>query len=290
MQRTKRTGRLLGAFVVLVVAGGTAWGQAAPYRPAPGSPAGIGTGPVGPAAPGSPLLLPGPPAPHGTHAAPVSADCPQCAGGPRLPWGGRHSDKVCQPDCCAYPHLYCPFQVYVRTGPAIITGTGLLDAVLETGYAVEAGVKTFLYDDDHRTAAWTASLGIDYLYNNADLPAPVIKDRAVTTVRELHRTYVHIAGGREWYWETPRGWDLFAGIDAGGRLGSAHAKFNTEPHKTDAAQAIFIGLDAGVLIPRCGYDLLFGGRFEWSHDWVELIEFDNELDQMKFLLTAGIRY
>jgi hypothetical protein len=182
---------------------------------------------------------------------------------------------------------------------------------------LEFGAKSLCYDPD-RSAAWFGTIGVDYIFNNGNDPTPLGTRQAnvpldptnpnsptvpitiALAVRELHRTYLHLGVGREWYvgGGSPESWRYFAGFEGGGRLGHAHVKFYSTPtipsnpalRETDFIQNVFLGLHAGVLIPRCGYDIMLGGRCEWSHDWITILEADHDIDQIQFLLTAGVRY
>ncbi len=227
----------------------------------------------------------------------------QCSGcapadkGGLFAWSRLHERDVCQPECCAYSHLLCPFEVYVRTGPALIAGSGRLDEVLQTGYSVAFGAKAFDYDGDG-SGAWTGHLGIDYIYNNSNDKNRTPVRTLPATLRELHRFAGYVAGGREWYWDQgyPESARWLFGVDVGGRLGHARGRFNRVDRRipierrTDTFEGFVVGVDAGVLIPRCGYDLTFGGRFEWGHDYFQILDLDDNVGQMKLLLSAGLRY
>lgn len=215
--------------------------------------------------------------------------CPE----PALRPGRSHSllmgesDLICRAECCHHSWLMCPVEVYVRTGPAFMVGDSELDDRLETGWAAEIGAKVYSYDPDYG-AAWIGELGIDYLYNNSDDSTEIAFRSQPVTLQQLHRIYPRIAAGREWYGgET---WRYVIGVDAGARFGHAHLKFNEGFHATDTIQGIFAGLHAGLMIPRCCYDLVLDTRLEWAHDWIEILDVDEELDQVKVLLSAGVRY
>lgn len=200
-------------------------------------------------------------------------------------------DPTCRPHGSAYSHIFCPLEVYLRTGPAFVLGGGRLDHVLDTGYAVEFGARGFAYSFDH-TAAWVGSLGVDYQYNNAHDPTPSLLVGEPATLRELNRVSASIAGGRQWYFagETAEAPMWLIGVDVGGRLGHVHAKFIERQHQTDGLIGVFVGADAGVFISRRGYDILLGGRLEWGHEWFDIIDNSDDLGHLKILLTAGLRY
>jgi hypothetical protein len=228
----------------------------------------------------------------------------------RLPFFSQCDDAVCRNHGCAHSHLFCPFELYLRTGVSLTVGGNRLNELLDDGVTVEGGVKTFSYESD-RSAAWLGTLGVDYIYNNSSditpigtrqvaIPNPISPQLPPTIltvpllIREAHRTSLHIGGGKEWYWGegTPESWRYAVGVEGGGRLGHLHVKFTSNPalRETDFFQGVFLSTYADVLIPRCGYDILLGGRFEWGHDWVTIAEEDHDLDQLLLLVSAGIRY
>ncbi len=202
--------------------------------------------------------------------------------GPCLP---GPSSSHCGDDatCCRDRSLDCPIELYVRSGPSFLTGNGNFEDDLTTGWALQAGAKGFC-PASNPNAAWFGELGVDYVYNNADgdeIP------NLIRSIRELHRVAGHLAAGYEYQ----LGNALFS-ADLGGRLGHAHAKFNAPDalHVTDIASGIFFGLNAGVLVPCRCYDLVLGGRFEWSHDWFDVDAGDDGLGEIKLLLSFAIRY
>jgi hypothetical protein len=228
----------------------------------------------------------------------------------RLPCLAQGNDDVCLTHGCAHSHLYCPFELYLRAGVALTVGGNRFNELLNDGVAVQGGAKTFSYAPD-RSGAWIGTFGVDYIYNNSSdvtpigtrqvaVPNPVsplLPPTIITVpllIREAHRAALHIGGGREWYWGegTPESWRYAVGVEGGGRLGHLHVKFTSEPafRETDFFQGVFLSTYADVLIPRCGYDIVLGGRFEWGHDWVRIVEEDHDLDQLLFLVSAGIRY
>ena len=142
-------------------------------------------------------------------------------------------------------------------------------------------------------------------------------------IREFHRIYFRIGGGHQWYW---RGDDIryYVGVDAGARVGHASAKLNPvrfeflpgttvrgqpsedfeiqpgdqaipldEARATDIARGLYLGADVGCLIPYGTFELAVGLRVEYGHDIIRLpglFQLDDSLDQLKALLSLGIRY
>jgi hypothetical protein len=201
----------------------------------------------------------------------------------------RH-DHTCKHPICAYPHLFWPFEVYARMSCVWLVGAGKLDSNLDPGIGAEIGIRQFVYDDT-KPAAWFGELGFEYTYHNGhedpDLP--------IFNIRELHIYWVRLALGREWYFGRgqPGDWTIVLGAFTGGRYGSANTKFTDEPYRTDNIGGIFAGGHAGILIPRCGYDLMVEIFTEYGHDWTswsDLITSDRHIDHIKLGGTIGIRY
>ncbi|GBD36303.1 hypothetical protein HRbin36_01424 [bacterium HR36] len=202
----------------------------------------------------------------------------------------KHYDRPCKHPICAYPHLFWPFEVYGRMSSVWLVGGGKLDRTLDPGIGAEIGIRQFLYDET-KPAAWFGELGFEFTYHNGhedpDLP--------IFTIREWNIYWVRLALGREWYFGRgrPGDWTIVFGAFAGGRFGSANTKFVDEPYRTDNIGGIFAGGHAGILIPRCGYDLMAEIFTEYGHDWTswsDLITSDRHIDHIKLGGAVGVRY
>jgi hypothetical protein len=223
--------------------------------------------------------------------------------------------------------LFSPFELYARVGPAFIMGDGVLDKALRTGKAVTGGARSFCFNSDN-SAAWTGDLAIEYIYNDSQTSETILVRNTTVVVtrfgqnitlpmevqyalRQLHRTSMKIALGREWYFGG-EGWGgvrLAFGLDGGGKYGSASAKlginrriiegqqqFDTLPsfddgHTTSALKGVLVGVNAALLFPMDGYDISFGARFEWGKDWfLRIATGDDGVEQIQTLITVGVRY
>ena len=223
--------------------------------------------------------------------------------------------------------LFSPFEVFARTGGSFSTESGPLDKGLRTiGVGVEGGVRSFFYNAN-RSAAWTAEVGLEYLYNNVrggdvfltrgayitvfrfQQPTPLLSISEYT-FRQLHRTSARLALGREWYFsgDGSDGWRASFGVDAGGRWGRAHVKmvtvsreieglqfFDIVPSLRDGAtgdvlKGVFVAGHSDWLIPCQGYDFVLGGRVEWGKDFFVVADRDDGVAQIKLLLTVGVRF
>lgn len=202
----------------------------------------------------------------------------------------KQQQRPCQHPICAYPHIFAPFELYGRMSVVWLVGGGKLDRTLDPGIGAEIGIRQFLYSDT-KPAAWFGELGFEFTYHNGtedpDLP--------IFTIREWNVYWVRIALGREWYFGggEPGNWTFVVGTFVGGRYGSANTKFLDEPYRTDNIGGIFAGGHAGILIPRCGYDLMAEIFTEYGHDWTswsDLITSDRHIDHIKLGGAIGIRY
>ncbi|MCS7168206.1 MAG: hypothetical protein NZ914_11330 [Gemmatales bacterium] len=202
----------------------------------------------------------------------------------------KKHEKPCKHPLCAYPHIFLPFELYGRMSVVWLVGGGKLDRTLDPGIGAEIGIRQFLYDDT-KPAAWFGELGFEFTYHNGgedpDLP--------IFTIREWNVYWVRVALGREWYFGSgePGAWTFLVGAFTGGRFGSANTKFLDEPYRTDNIGGLFAGGHAGILIPRCGYDLMAEIFTEYGHDWTswsDLINSDRHIDHIKLGGAIGIRY
>ncbi|MER3416325.1 MAG: hypothetical protein C4297_08970 [Gemmataceae bacterium] len=144
----------------------------------------------------------------------------------------------------------CPFDVSVRTGPAIVKHNGELERVLDPGYTVDLGARTYCHSSPawlwpSAEAAWTLSGGLRYTFHDADNDTQALSRSHQTTVTrglftpstvnlptdstfavsEFHHVAVYGGAGRCWTWPVsfPRGAHFWLQADGGGRLGHVHA-------------------------------------------------------------------
>lgn len=223
--------------------------------------------------------------------------------------------------------LFSPFELYARGGFAVNLGDGILDRTLRTGKSFTFGARSFRFNEDN-SAAWTADVAIEYIYNNARESEVVLTREGTTavnrlgttvnlptiteyTIPQLHRTSGRVAVGREWYFggEDWRGVRLNFGMDVGGKLGHVSAKlfvldrqidglqqFDQLPnfndgHTSSVNKGVFVGVNTGVLLPMDGYDISFGGRFEWGQDWfLRISNNDRGLEMIQGQLFVGVRF
>jgi hypothetical protein len=209
-----------------------------------------------------------------------------------------------------WTHWFIPVELFTQGGAVFEVGGGRLSNILEVGVRFDFGAKNYCYDDD-RLAAWTGDLGLTFEYNLTRGDDTRIQHHGVTDQLDyLFRQYVRVGIGREWYYTSdclPEDWRLVFGVDLVGRIGTARAHFKSAPVRqfinvgintvplvtlnvTDIAEDVSFGAYAGVVVPWTFYDLIFGVRVDYEHEWISLIDNDKHLDAFVVLLSAAIRY
>ena len=150
-------------------------------------------------------------------------------------------------------------ELYIDTGPSIPVGGGILHHIMETGWDVRGGGRS-LFFNPAVDAAWTIDLNLSYIYNHArpNPKVPSVNSTGSTiqaTLKDLNRTFVNGAFGREWYLNAPAnaaGWKWRAGFDLGGGIGSGLVDFVELRHKTDTIYDVVIGLHSDLEVPCAG--------------------------------------
>src|SRR5262249_33461023 len=120
------------------------------------------------------------------------------------------------------------------------------------------------------------------------------------SMRDLNRTFVNGALGREWYLNAPAnaaGWKWRAGFDMGGGIGSGLANFAKDPnviwlrHKTDTIYDVVVSFHTDLEVPWGCCTFTYGFRAEWDYTWMDVIQRNNaQLQDINLLLTAGVRF
>jgi len=219
----------------------------------------------------------------------------------------------CRPDCCGPFGGSGPIdsELYARTGWSIPEGRVLFHQVLETGWLVSAGGRV-LFFDRALDAAWTVDLGLSYVYNHGqrdDIPIRIFDvdpnnpGTVVTrdvTVRSLHRTFVNVALGRQWYLTGPTNdcdWRWRAGVDVGGRYGTLRVDVDEFGRRSffrfnDVIGGLFAALHSDVEVP-CGCCSFLGGlRMEFDYTWSDVFQprNDSDLFSLNILFNLGVRF
>jgi hypothetical protein len=215
------------------------------------------------------------------------------------------------PDCCGKVGCDGPIfaELYLGTGVEIPASGKIFGQVLETGWLVQGGGRSVLFNPA-MDRDWNIDLSVSNILNHgqhSDIKIPIsLPTMPVTagnvtfatqnvSVRELNRTYVNASVGREWYFQRPpdaliHTWRF--GVNAGGRLGSEKVELYEVTHLTDVIGGVFVGLNADVQIP-CGGCCVFlaGMRVEWGYTWSDIFKpNDSDIQDVNFLFTAEVRF
>jgi hypothetical protein len=205
-----------------------------------------------------------------------------------------------QPGCCGPIGGNGPvtYDIYLRTGPDFVVGSGFLARQLESGWQVEGGGRSLFFNVP-QTAAWVVDLGLSFTYNHSIKNPDVFTNFGnLETVKELHRELVRLGFGREWYLSgaanscDPK-W--LAGVDAGGRYGPARLKVNDVlagggTHISDVIGTAYVAVYSGVEIPCGCCKWEFGLRFEYDYTWQDILVQDSDVQDLMLSLTAGFRF
>jgi hypothetical protein len=253
---------------------------------------------------------------------------------PPLPPGLSSWITYARADCCGPLGGNGPIkdELYLRTGPSLPVAGPIFGHVLTTGWEVQGGGRSLFFNPD-MDRAWTIDLSCNSIWNggqHADRrfplfilaqPGPnaaVFHASVLGALRELNRTSVNVALGREWYLMGKaascgcgeRTWRV--GIDGGAGYGSASASVavdtipgipavandgtTTQIHllrrSTDTIASTFIGLHTEMEIP-CGCCIYqVGFRAEWGYTWSDIFQRQNDSNLMdvNLLVTFGVRF
>ncbi len=168
--------------------------------------------------PGAGTMQPGP---AGTYA-PTYGGVAQSAG--LTDWILYVKPECCGPVGCDGP---IKWELYVRNGPSIPVGGGVLGAVLNTGWMFQGGGRSLFFNPE-LTAAWAVDIGISYNFNQSVGDRTIFMNFSVPTdipqqfedisgqfqLRQFSRTAFNLAVGREYY--------LFVWPGSGAALRAAH--------------------------------------------------------------------
>jgi hypothetical protein len=273
------------------------------------------------AGPGTDAEMLPPPAPVKSELLPAVATLPAdpASAAPAAVPLHKLSDYITyqRPECCGPvgPDGPVKYELYMRVGPALPVEGAIFGHVLETGWMIEGGGRT-LFFNPQQDAAWAVDLGVSNTYNagqrsDIHLPLSVLvldpfgtptrvnfgRDPGLpgVTVSHYNRTFVNLGFGREWYLNAPAnaaGPKWRAGIDVGGRWGTAKLDLNEIRHRTGVVEGAYVGLHTDVEIPCCSWVLLAGFRVEWAYTWSEILQDQNnaEMEEVNFLFSVGARF
>ncbi len=209
------------------------------------------------------------------------------------------------------------YETYLRTGASILTEAGGFNDRLQTGYVIQGGGRSLLFNTAG-DAAWVLDLGLSYTYNKGERlanPLPIAVnslkgsdpsnfDNIPAGIRTLKRTSFNFGLGRDWFLNGPgvlggeacdTNWRF--GADFGGRWGTASVGFEPQddPEGYRRRQGVFHGvyLGSGLNWERDfgGWILLAGFRAEYSYNWTNLIPpNDGDIQDVNLLFMLGVRF
>jgi hypothetical protein len=211
----------------------------------------------------------------------------------------------CGPEGCNGPLAY---EVYLRSGPSFNIGSGVFGHDLSTGWDIQGGARLLLFNPAV-DAAWTVDFGVTNINNHSGDRSRVVNIRSLqdggdpipVTIRSLNRTFASGALGREWYlWgpavapgiETGTLPNLRAGVDVGGRWGTANMELFEIRHRTEVVTGVFFSAHSDLEFP-CGCCILQAGvRLEYGYTWTDLLKPGDRgyLQDLGLLFTAGVRF
>ncbi|QEL17360.1 hypothetical protein [Limnoglobus roseus] len=231
---------------------------------------------------------------------------------------GTVTSPACGPDGCCGPfgaNGPITYELYARTGPALVIGGSELSSRLNTGWQVGTGAYTLLYNTS-RDAAWTLGTGISYTYNrgrqerggplDVHTPAPTagLADGITPQlVRGLHRTTFDYSIGRDWWLRGPgtvpteTDANTRVGGYVGGRYGTAHADlFSTaDPllylRKHSITSSVFLGTHANWEKPMGNWIFFTGVRAEIDYAFLNVVPPQgSDVVSINLLFSMGVRY
>ncbi len=201
------------------------------------------------------------------------------------------------------------YEAYVRNGMDFPIGGNPFGSRLDVGWDVTAGGRTLLFDVAAEKA-WTIDLSITNIFNNNsdrtttyplfNIPTgpgipPTPQVNAI--IKNLNRTYVNAAAGREWYlWGCASvakpDTNLRVGMDVGGRYGTEKAEFTNLQHRTDVNAGVFLSLHSDLEIPWGCCIFQAGLRWEYGYTWSDILQHQNDGDiqDTTLMFTTGVRF
>lgn len=212
-----------------------------------------------------------------------------------------------RPECCAPgPNIPLYSELDLHVGPSIPVGGNYLGRQLQVGWTIDGSIRGLRFNQD-MTSAWVGEIHLLNSNNTGVTKGdPVVlnifQKNAVgnsvltnvpVTVRSYNRTLAGLGFGKEWYLLEPanapgRKWR--AGVDAGGRWGSASMQFPEIRHRTDVITGVYAAAHTDFEIPYGRCFLSWGLRCEWAYTWSNILQMQSDVQEINVLATFGVRY
>jgi hypothetical protein len=205
-----------------------------------------------------------------------------------------------KPGCCGPVGGWGPImtELYVRNGPSIPVGGGVLGFATQTGWMFQGGGRSMFFNPA-MTAAWVWDIGISHNYNAGIgghfIPIETVAGPLDLQLRQFQRTCFNLGFGREVYlyvWEGS-GTALRWGVHVAGQLGTIKADWEEIEHSTDMLWAITLASNLDLEIPWGCATLYAGFRVEWNDIFESDIvqtQNNNNLQSVNLLLSTGFRF
>lgn len=208
-------------------------------------------------------------------------------------------------------------EFYLRSGPSLPVEGVYFGHTLETGWDIDGGGRILFFNTEGNSD-WSVNFGLSNIRNQgqhsdikATLRGILVPNAAGTATRipsidvsvmNLNRTFTNFGFGKEWYLLGgggcadgscgPGGCAWIAGIDAGGRYGTARLELNELRHRSDVIGGVYVALHTD-LEWQCGNCCRFlaGFRAEWDYTWMDILQrTDADLEDVNLLFTIGVQY
>jgi hypothetical protein len=208
--------------------------------------------------------------------------------------------------------------LYTRNGLSYPVGGAFFSKTLDAGWQIDVGARA-LFFNKQEDAAWTVDLGVTNIFNPGTTNGLVVGLRNVqvsqasiipggqattvtvpnldVTVKNLNRTYLNLAVGRE-IWllgnaessHDEMNWRI--GADFGGRWGTDKVELNGFHHRTATIGGLFVAVHTDVEIPVGSLIFIGGIRGEWSYTWDQVLQtiHNGENEDLNLMFTLGVRF
>lgn len=204
-------------------------------------------------------------------------------------------------NCCGPLGGFGPIdpEIYIRTGPNLITGGRGVRERLHDGWFIVGGGRSLFFNENY-DRAWVLDLSVGNIKNTADSTQTFNFLNQNVGLISMSRTMFNYSLGREHYLFGPahffgRHWRY--GYDLGGRWSTVSLILNNPGQLTGYEReggtyvGIFGALHTDLEFPWRTALIQFGFRAEWGYNWSSLVPGGFlQLQEVNLLGTAGVRF